>query len=380
MKPDSIYRENITAPVSLSFFGNGAPVGNDPSRTAERQLSQTLAYLCRKEEKTADELAQEVGIPVCYIEEELELLCRGTNGQYGLLRSMGQGKYIANIIIAHREEFMAVNEIYRRYVPAFCELLTDCITYSQEELRAFWRRNLRGDMDRNLLLWALMPDIIGGFADQVGESLGSAFPDVRFRDRSYTCVAVAGLPECNPFYSCDSIHAHDACGYSDILVRNFYGNRLPAHFHCGHDLTADPLLLLTVRCTEGMPLSVLSGEGREVARRALQQGYLQLRKGVLEPAVLVLSDGISVYMEFQGLLGNMEEEFGKLADSLAKELSGSMKKYVPAHLLDDYLYYNSCIAANGFSSDVVEECIRREILKAPANSPGPEGVLMVLCI
>ena len=67
--------------------------GNDLSGTARRRLSQSLVYLCRAKEKTADELARETGIPASYIEEELEMLCRGVNGQYGLLRKNEQGMY-----------------------------------------------------------------------------------------------------------------------------------------------------------------------------------------------------------------------------------------------------------------------------------------------
>ncbi|MDE5893299.1 MAG: hypothetical protein K2H45_10295, partial [Acetatifactor sp.] len=93
---------------SLSFFGKGAPVGNDPGQMAQRRLSQTLAHLCRAGEKTAAELAEEMGIPIFYIEEELDQLCRGANGQYGLLRRTGNGKYIANIIISNRDEYEAV--------------------------------------------------------------------------------------------------------------------------------------------------------------------------------------------------------------------------------------------------------------------------------
>lgn len=382
MKHNSNQKNDITASVSLSFFGKGAPVGNDASRTAQRRLPQTLAYLCRAKERTAGELAQEMGIPTSYIEEELELLCRESNGQYDLLRRAGQGKYIANIIIADREEYAAVNEIYRRYAPAFCGLLVDVIASGKGELQSFWRRNLQGDMDLSLLLWALMPDILGNFTGQVGEKLGLFFPNIVIHDQPFTSVAVADLPDHNYFYSCDSINAHDVCGYSDILVRNFYGKRLQAHFNCGHNLVADPLLLFTIRCVGGVSMAALSKEGREVADRALQQGYLRLREGILEPTVIVLSDGISVYMEFQSLLGALEEEeeVRKLANSLAEELAGFMEKYIPPHLLGDYPYYNSYIAANCFSHDVVEECIRREILKVPANPLGPEGVLMVLCI
>lgn len=354
-------------------------MGNDPGRTAQCQFSQTLAYLCRAEEKTAAALAAETGIPASYIEEELERQCRGENGQYGLLRSTGGGKYTANIIIASRDEYMAVNALYRKYAPAFCSLLADGIAAGREELCSFMRRNLHRDMAPELLLWAMIPDMIGGFAGQVCAGLAGAFPEVQPSHRPFTAVAVAGLPKQHCFYGCDSIVAHDICGYSNILARNLYGSRLQAHFRCGHDIAADPLLLLTIRCAGGRPLPALSREERELAQSAVQQGYLRERAGILEPAVLVLTDGISVYIEFQSLLGALEEDARQLAQNLAGELAPFMREHIPGHLLADYPCYSSWAATHGFFHDVVEECIRRGILNAPTAGLGPEGMLLVLC-
>lgn len=379
MKGDSNDRNRITPPVSLTFFGEGAPVGNDPGRTAQSRLSQTLAYLCRAEEKTAARLAEATGIPVPYIEEELKRQCRGANGQYGLLRCTETGKYIANIIIADREEYEAVNTLYRKYASAFCGLLADGVAAGREELEAFIRRNLHKNASLNLLLWALIPDIVGSFVGQVGAGLAGTFANVVPSNRPFTAVAVANMPDHNSFYGCDSIVGHHICGYSDILVRNLYGNRLQAHFRCGHDIAADPLLRLAIRCAEGLPVTALSSEDRETAESAIRQGYLQERDGVLEPAILVLADGISVYIEFQSLLGALEEDARELAHTLAGELGMWMREHIPGHLLGDYPYYNSCLASHSFYHDVVEECIRREILNAPDSPLGSEGMLMVLC-
>ena len=380
MEHHSDNTNRIILPVSLSFFGEGAPVGNDPGRSVQRSLSQTLVYLCRAEEKTAARLAEETGIPAPYIEEELERQCRGENGEYGLLRSVGKGKYIANIIIAPRDEYMAVNALYRKYAPAFCDLLANGITDAWEEIHSFMRRNLPKNVKPELLLWAMMPDIVGGFTGQVCAGLAGFFLDAPPRERPVTAVAVANLPEQSCFYSCDSIVAHDICGYSNILIRNLYGSRLQAHFRRGHNMTADPQLLLTVRCAGGRPLSDLSYEEREIAGRALRQGYLWEQDGILEPAILVLADGISVYIEFQSLLGALEEDTRQMADDLAGELAGFMREHIPSHLLADYSCYGSGIASHCFFHDVVEECICRGILSVPIAPLGPEGVLLALCI
>lgn len=368
-------------PVSLYFIGSGNPVGNDPSQNAQRTLSQHLLYLCRAEAKTAEELAGEMGIPTSYIEEELELQCRGVNGQYGLLRSVGQGKYIANIIIADGDEYAAAIAIYREYVSAFCCHLADCIAAGQEELRSFLQRSRNKDI--NLLLWSLMADIIGAFVGQVEKELDYSYANQAPSDRQFTTVAVAHTGKLSAqqyFYGCDSISGQNICGYSNVLVRNLYGGRLQAHFHCGHDIGSDPLLVFTIRCLSGLALSDLSESECEIAARAIQNGYLQKRGEMIEPAILVLSDGVGDYMDFQNLLGSLRGRTQRLAFSVGRELAGFMKECIPRHLRDDYRYYNSGIASQSFFHDVVEECIRRDILVPPARPLGPEGMLMVLCI
>lgn len=364
----------------LSFFGCGMPLGNDPSGAARRRLPQSLLYLCRARERTADELARETGIPAACIEEELEVLCRGADGHYGLLRKNEQGRYIANIIVADREEYEAVNGIYSRYVSTFCDLLQDSLLSGRDELHSFWRRNLRGEADLSLLLWALMPDITGNFISHVGEESAFAFPDVELYERAFTAAAVADSGDENCFYGCDSISARDVLGYSAIMARNFHGRRLQAHFRCGHDLASDPLLRVTICCAGGLPLSSLPREGQEAAGRALRRGFLRLRQEILEPAVIVLADGISVYIEFLSLLGRLEESARETARLLGGELGRAMDQRIPPHLRGDYPYYNFCIAANRFAHEVVEECIHRGLLKEPGNFPGPEGVLLVLCV
>lgn len=381
MEYQDIDTNTMSHPVSLFFIGNGEPVGNDPSHNAQRTLSQHLLYLCRTEARTAGELAEEMGIPARYIEEELELQCRGVNGQYGLFRNVGQGKYIANIIVADWDEYTAANGIYGEYVSAFCNHLSDCIAAGQEELRSFLQRSRNKDI--NLLLWSLMEDIVEAFVGQVEKELDYSFANQAPSDRQFTTVAVAhtgNLSTQQCFYGCDSIRGQNICGYSYVLVRNLYGGRLRAHFHWGHDIGSDPLLVFTIRCLSGLTLSDLSEGECEIAARAIQNGYLQKRGEMIEPAILVLSNGIGDYMDFQNLLGSLRGRTQRLAFSVGRELAGFMKECIPRHLRDDYRYYNSGIASQNFFHDVVEECIRRDILVPPARPLGPEGVLMVLCI
>lgn len=374
---DMICPSGAFLPVSLHFIGSGAPTGNDPGEGAQHILTQSLLFQCRNRARTARELAEEMNIPLRCVVEELEEQCRGVNGQYGLLRRIEQDKYITNILIVDREEYEAAGDIYRRYASTYCGLLAEGIAAGQEELCCFLRRYTQGNVSQGALLWSLLPDLLGNFIGQVGAELDLLFAEATPKERPFTTVAVAELPEPDSVYGCDSIVAHNICGYSNILVRSLYGRRLPARFHCGHDLAGDMALRQTIRCAGGMFPWMLSGEEREAVRQALELGYLRENCGSLEPAILILADDISAYMEFQSLLGTLEEDARALVRPLAEELAAFMREHIPEHLRGEYPYYNSCIAANGLFDEVAEEGIGRGILPVPE---GPEGMLMVLCV
>lgn len=107
-------RELSLKPVRLEFVGTGRPCGNDPRTKVERIFSQNLIYLCKNKPRTAKELSEELCVPMPYIEEELEIQCQGENGNYGTLRKLENGKYIANILLVDYDEYEAANKIYEQ--------------------------------------------------------------------------------------------------------------------------------------------------------------------------------------------------------------------------------------------------------------------------
>lgn len=364
-------------PVSLVFHGNGNPNGNDPSAKAERILSQNLVYLCKSVAKTAGELARELNVPMPYIEQELEIQCRGLNGSYGLLRKIQQDKYIANILILDREEYSAACEICRKYASEFCRCLAAEFQDKREQILA---SAPDGHRDMSLLLWQLTAEEIWDFSRQVNKDLADSFSDVTPPQRPFTTTAVAGYDNLDGGYygyGCDGIRAQCICGYSRIFVRNLYGPRLQAHFHCDHNISNDPLLLLTIRSVDGLPFSSLSEQEQEIAARAIQCGYLRKNGASLEPAILVFTGEKDPARNFINVMGNLPADACAMAHTLAEELAQFMKKHIPPHLIGEYSFYHSCINT-GFFHNVVEECIRSGILNAPENPLGPEGVLMVL--
>lgn len=369
-------------PVSLTFIGTGDPVGNNPSEKADRILSQNLIYLCKSRAVSAEELSRELNVPMPYIEQELEIQCRGVNGRYGTLRRAGQGKYISNILIVDREEYAEANKLYSKYASSFCQCLAGAIETGRERILSV--KQLGSPKNISLLFWLLISRAIWSFNCQVCDALQDIFRDTESPRRPYTCVAIDACAENSHFYGNDGVNARQICGYSNVYVENLYGDRLQAHFHCNLNLSNDPLLLLTIRSVNGLALSALSVEEQEIAAKAIQCGYMQKNGGFLEPAIVVLDpdsrqelwNAVSESMRNMGALPQTLPQ--TLAQNLASELAAFMKKHVPAHLMGEYAGYNTCVASNHFFHDVVEECISRGILNAPKNPLGPEGVLMVL--
>lgn len=377
MEQNSLSANRTLQPVSLSFIGTGDPVGNDPRVKAERILSQNLIYLCRSKARSAEELARELNVPMPYIEQELEIQCQGANGHYGMLRRTEQGKYVANILVVDKEEYAAANGIFEKYSSTFCKSLADGIERNQDKLLSL--KQYSSARDSRLLLWILINKVICSFTSQVSGELQTILSDTEPASRPFTCVAIEGYPDAHSgFYGNDGIIAQHFCGYSRIYVENLYGNRLQPHFHCGHNISNDALLLLTIRCVEGLPLSGLSEEEQEIAAKAIQCGYLRKNGDSLEPAIVVLDSASCGERELWNMADMLLEDTRKLACALAKDLASFMKKHIPPHLMGEYPYYNICIASNHFFHAVVEECISQGILNAPENPLGSEGVLMIL--
>ncbi|MCL2814482.1 MAG: hypothetical protein FWD23_07770, partial [Oscillospiraceae bacterium] len=68
-----------------------------------------------------------------------------------------------------------------------------------------------------------------------------------------------------------------------MFISNIYGRRIKEHFHCGHDVSQDKQLRLTIRAIKGLPLSSLSEDERETAAKAIESGYIKKENDTLYP-------------------------------------------------------------------------------------------------
>lgn len=99
---------------------------------------------------SASEIAEKLNVPTVYVEEELEILTRGENGEYGLLRRMNSGKYAINFILFDKEVIEKAHALYTEQLPKICTIISDYVEKHKEGYLSFPYLNKKVDL--NLIL------------------------------------------------------------------------------------------------------------------------------------------------------------------------------------------------------------------------------------
>lgn len=371
-------RTYILKPVRLAFSGTGNPCGNDPRIKAERIFSQNLVYLCKDKPRSAKELSEKLCVPMPYIEEELEIQCRGENGTYGMLRRLDNGKYIVNIHLVDYDEYDQANKIFEKHLAAFCNVLKDTLKRNEKKILSF--PYLSAQKDVRFIMWSLISRIVWDLEERVNKVLAEKyFADATPVNRDFSCVAVAYTDGQEPsfdFYGCDGIDAVSVGGFQHVFVSNIYGKRIEEHFHCGHNLSQDQKLLMTLRAIGGMRIDELSETEKEVAAKALACGYLRKNGNSIEPKMIVIDRKNEA--DFYHLSYEFNEGLDVVIEQIAAELSGFMHDHIPGHLMNEYHIYTGLIAGIRMLSRTIDACIGEGLLLEPESRIGAEGMLMVV--
>lgn len=371
-------RTYILKPVRLARSGTGNPCGNDPGVKVERMFSQNLVYLCKDRPRTAKELSEELCVPMPYIEEELEIQCRGENGKYGMLRRLDNGKYIVNIHLVDYDEYDQANKIYEKHLPEFCKVIKDMLKQNGEKILSF--PYLSEQKDLQFIMWSLISRIIWDWKERSNEVLADKyFADVTPLKRDYTCVAVAYTGEqvwYPDFYGCDGIDAVSIGGYRHVFVSNIYGKHIEKHFHCGHNLSQDQSLLMALRAVGGLSVDELSEAEKEIAAKAIECGYLRKNGNSIEPKMIVIDR--KQENDFYMLSYEFNDGMGAVTEQIAAELSEFMHRHIPSHLMNEYQIYTELIAGARILSKAIDVCISEGLLSEPKSRIGAEGMLMIV--
>lgn len=368
----------VLKPIKLAISGTGNPCGNDPRTKTERSFSQNLVYLCKNKPKSAKELSNELCVPMPYIEEELQIQCHGENGTYGMLRKLDNGKFTVNIHLVDYDEYDQANHIYEKHLPEFCHAIKNTLEQNKTKILSF--PYLSEQKDLQFILWSLMSRTVWDFKERINQVLAKTyFSDITPVKRNFSCVAVAYTDEQIPafdFYGSDGIDATSVGGYKSVFVSNIYGKRIDKHFHCGHNLSHDPQLLMVLKAIGGISVDELSETEKEIAAKAIECGYLRKTGTVIKPKMIVIDRKND--KDFYNLSFDFNHDMGTLIEQIAEELSTFMRTHIPKHLLNEYQIYTELIAGIRILSKAIEECIAAGILSTPENRIGAEGMLMIV--
>ena len=371
--------ETYNKPVTLDkinfvFWGTGSPVWGDPSTICYRTLSNHIVWLCHKKPMSASEIAEELNVPTLYVEEELEILREGENGEYGLLRRLDNGKYAINIVLLDKDVFEKANAIYMERLPKICDTISSYIEEHKAEYLAYPYLNKKVDM--NLILWQQISEISRAFSANVNRILKEKhFSDVAEVDRPYTSFAYV---DNGKYYGggCDGEYAENICGFSKVHLRNIYITRIKAHFRCGYNISRDPQIQLALRAIDGLNITTLSETEKEHAAKAIECGYLYRDGDMLYTKILVnaLTDNYTLLEKdlFKISNGLREGYFDTDAEIVAEKIADLIKKSIPDYLYGEWRFAN--ILAGLPILDAVVEClIEKGVLTPPENGIGAEG-------
>ena len=369
--------ETYNRPVALDkidyvIWGTGNPAWGDPRNVCTRMFSNHIVWLCHKKPMSASEIAEELNVPTVYVEEELEILRKGENGEYGFLRRLDNGKYAINFILLDKDVIEKANALYTEQLPKICDIISNYIEEHKAEYLAFPYLNKKVDM--NLILWQQVSNISWAFSENVERILKEKyFSDVADVKRPFS---VFGYVDNGKYYGggWDGVDAQNVCGFSNVQLDNIHITRIKKHFSCGLNVSKDPQIQLALRSIEGLDITALSEQEKEHAAKAIECGYLYRDGDMLYTKILVcsFSDRDNLFKISNNLQSGY---FDADAEIVAANVAELIKKSVPEYLHGEWKLANT-LANMPILDAVVEVLIEKGILTPPENGIGAEGCWM----
>lgn len=163
-------------PIKFHSYGFNGSVGTkSPDEFFRSALSQNICYCVRDTAKTVNEIADDLGVSPVYVETEVEFL-----EEYGFLL-VRKDKYIVNFIISEPSaELLTVqNNMHKHAAELFANELYDELTSSDilddsdiwcGQTDAPVSLTESAKIDRNFILWSLIPYIIAWSGEKLRDN------------------------------------------------------------------------------------------------------------------------------------------------------------------------------------------------------------------
>jgi len=314
-----------------------------------------------------------LNVPLVYIEDELDILEKGENGTYGLMRRYGRDKYIANIILLELEETGKIIESMQKEMHQFVKKIKGYLLEHREALEAL--PMLGKEKRLSYVTWSFLHGLTFYISRQFFPKVLAEkyFCNIACEERPFTQMGIlCGSKEEEQealgwFYGMDEAIATQNCGYKKIHFKNLYGKRIQAKFHSGENIAMNQELQLTVQAVGGLPIAKLTEEERETAAKGIADGFLIKEEDILYPKIVTVT---KVTWDKMWEIGkNLAEENRDILEKIAAKIAKNIKRYVPKHLMSDYkiVVMLVCSAMTGV---MIEAGIEAGILSEPMGGEG----------
>lgn len=358
--------------IDFIIWGDGSPAWGDPRNVCTRNFSKHIIWLCRQKPMTAKQLSEELNVPAVYIEEELQILANGENGEYGLLRRFENGNYVINFILLDKKTMSKAHYIYITQLLEISDVIEKFVQENKERFLAFPYLNHK--IDWNLILWQQILPMSRMFSEKIAQLLKEKyFSHISQTERPFS---VYGYVYDGIYYGGgqDGIYAKNICGYAETHVENIYNKHIKIHFYCDHNVANDHELQLAVQAINGIDIKSLSEQDREHAAKAIECGYLYREGDVLYTKILVndVSDSGHLFEISNELTKGY---FDAPAEKAAADIAKLIYENVPEHLLGEWQFANN-LAGMPILDSLADILIDKEILIPPKDGIGAEGCWM----
>ena len=148
-------------PEDIVFAASGSQPSGLPWSIVQRKIPKNILLQASNNPSTAEELSVELGIALPYMEEEIDILHKGT-----LLEKCGD-KYVTNFVILDKESRLDIYNILRK---GSCERSKDIREMIDECLPDIRKLFIGTEhISDNEVKWWLVPHIIDRYIDEIGK-------------------------------------------------------------------------------------------------------------------------------------------------------------------------------------------------------------------
>lgn len=360
--------------VEYEIVGTGNPAWGDPRDVCTRQMSKHILRLCKNSPKTAKQISEALCIPMPYVEEELDILTKGANGKYGLLRELNNKRYGINFILLDKNEVMKLHKIYIDRIPEIAQIIIKHFDECKDEYMSlpYVNHNVKYDY----IIWQNCMGLLFDLCNMIREELEkNHFSGIKEPKRPFS---VFGYEEDNRSYGCgdDRISAENICGYKKVWFENIYISSVKEHFHCGHDIANDKQLQWAIKAIHGIKADDIKEESREDVAKAVECGYLYREGDIFYTKMLVMDVGS---IDSEDELFRIRKKCFVKADDIIKEtadkLGEVLKELVLPYLTEEYRYANM-LASLPLIDGVYNELINKSYITPAENKTGAQGIWM----